>query len=366
MTQFAPHYTARLKALDGIRVPRVMKNFATLLRITLVTIILFLAFTPWVQTAPGFGQVTAFNPENRLQTVNAQVSGRISRWFVQDGAQVKAGDPIVEIIDNDPRLVERLEAERDAVRRKYEAAMIAMETAEINLNRQEDLFKRGLSARKEFEDARIKYKTLKSTAAQASADLNKADVQLSRQARQLITAPRDGTVVQILAGNLATFIKEGDELAKFLPASTERAVELYVNGLDIPFIYPGRKVRMQFEGWPVIQFSGWPSAAIGTFGGVVKIVEPNASANGRFRLLIVEDPDDFPWPEEWPLIGEDGQKISTNHEFLRFGAKVKGWVLLNTVPLGYELWRQLNNFPPEFDRSLKEPITVATDDTASK
>lgn len=366
MIQFASQYTARLKALDGIRVPRVMKSFANLLRVALLTIILFLAFTPWVQTAPGIGQITAFNPENRLQTVNAQVSGRIGRWFVQDGAQVKAGDPIVEIIDNDPRLVERLEAERDAVQRKYEAAVIAMETAEINLNRQEDLFNRGLSARKEFEEARIKYKTLKSTAAQASADLNKADVQLSRQARQLITAPRDGTVVQILAGNLATFIKEGDELAKFLPASTERAVELYVNGLDIPFIYPGRKVRLQFEGWPVIQFSGWPSAAIGTFGGVVKIVEPNASANGRFRLLIVEDPDDFPWPEEWPLIGEDGQKISTNHEFLRFGAKVKGWVLLNTVPLGYELWRQLNNFPPEFDRSLKQPSTVITDNAASK
>jgi multidrug resistance efflux pump len=366
MSPFASHHVERLTTLQGIYVPRVMKNFATMLRVSMVTVLLFLIFTPWVQTAPGFGQVTAFNPENRLQTVNAQVSGRISRWFVQDGAQVKEGDPIVEIIDNDPRLVERLQAERDAVSRKYEAAQIAMETAEINLNRQEDLFKRGLSARKEFEDARIRYKSLKSEAAQAAADLNKADVQLSRQARQLITAPRDGTVVQILAGNLATFIKEGDELAKFLPASSERAVELYINGLDIPFIFPGRKVRLQFEGWPMIQFSGWPSAAIGTFGGVVKIVEPNASVNGRFRILIVEDPDDLPWPDQWPLVDPKGKTISSSHEFLRFGAKTKGWVLLNTVPLGYELWRQLNNFPPEFDRSMTEPSKVATDDMATK
>ncbi|MBY0355540.1 MAG: HlyD family efflux transporter periplasmic adaptor subunit [Rickettsiales bacterium] len=319
MTEFSQHHKQRLNTLHQMRIPRVMQSVARLVRVMILTIIIFLVFTPWVQTAPGSGHVTAFSPGDRLQTVNAQVSGRISRWFVQDGVQVKEGDPIVEIIDNDPRLVERLRAERDAVIRKFEAAQIAVETAEINLNRQEDLYKRGLSARKEFEEARIKYKTLKSAAAQASADVNKADVQLSRQASQLITAPRDGTVVQILSGNLATFIKEGDQLATFLPNDSRLAVELYVNGLDIPLIRAGRHVRLQFEGWPVVQFSGWPSVAIGTFAGIVTVVEPNVSPNGRFRLLITEDPAQ-PWP---------------SRHFLRFGAKVKGWVLLNKVPLGY-------------------------------
>lgn len=333
---FADHHVARLTMRQSIRVPKVMASIGRLLRLAILTILLFLIFTPWVQTAPGIGQVTALDPGDRLQTVNAQVSGRISRWFVQDGAAVKQGDPIVEIIDNDPRFVERLQAERDSVQHKYDAALIAMETAEINLNRQEDLFKRGLSARKEFEEARIKYKTLKATAAQAAADLNKADVQLARQASQLITAPRDGTVVQILSGNLATYIKEGDQLATFLPSDSQMAVELYVNGLDIPLIKKGRKVRLQFEGWPVVQFSGWPSVAIGTFAGVVTVIEPNVSPNGRFRLLVTQDPNE-PWPDQ---------------HFLRFGAKSRGWVLLNTVPLGYEIWRQLNNFPPEFDRML--------------
>jgi hypothetical protein len=115
------------------------------------------------------------------------------------------------------------------------------------------------------------------------------------------------------------------------------AVELYINGLDVALVSPGRKVRLQFEGWPVVQFSGWPSVAVGTFGGIVKIVEPNVSPNGRFRILVTQDPN-----EAWP-----------DRHFLRFGAKAKGWVLLNTVPLGYELWRQLNNFPPEFDQALK-------------
>jgi len=34
--------------------------------------------------------------------------------------------------------------------------------------------------------------------------------------------------------------------------------------------------------------------------------------------------------------------------FLRFGAQVNGWVLLDTVSIGFELWRQLNNFPPRY------------------
>ena len=53
--------------------------------------------------------------------------------------------------------------------------------------------------------------------------------------------------------------------------------------------------------------------------------------SGTFRVVIVPDPDQPPWP--------DG-------EALRQGVRAKGWVLLGQVSLGYELWRQLNGFPP--------------------
>jgi hypothetical protein len=111
-----------------------------------------------------------------------------------------------------------------------------------------------------------------------------------------------------------------------------RSVEIYVDGRDVALVRPGAKVRLQFEGWPMVQFSGWPSLAIGTFGGEVVAVDPSAQNDGRFRILVIEDPEFEPgWPDE---------------RFVRFGSKARGWVLLETVPVGFELWRQMNNFPP--------------------
>jgi hypothetical protein len=134
------------------------------------------------------------------------------------------------------------------------------------------------------------------------------------------------------AGN-ATFVKAGDMLASFIPDGVVRSVVLNVNGLDAPLVTPGRHVRLQFDGWPVFQFSGWPSAAIGTFEGIVEFVEPIADANGNFRVWIRESTTDRPWP---------------NDRYVRLGSRVKGWVLLEEVKLGYELWRQLNSFPPKY------------------
>ncbi|MCM0606525.1 MAG: hypothetical protein KA715_10585 [Xanthomonadaceae bacterium] len=95
----------------------------------------------------------------------------------------------------------------------------------------------------------------------------------------------------------------------------------------------GQKVRLQFEGWPAIQFAGWPSVAVGTFGGVVKVVDPSDNGSGLFRILVNEDPEDKPWPQ---------------FPYLRQGARATGWVLLNRVTIGFEIWRRLNGFPSEF------------------
>jgi hypothetical protein len=71
--------------------------------------------------------------------------------------------------------------------------------------------------------------------------------------------------------------------------------------------------------------------AVGTFGGRVALVDPSSDELGRFRILVVPDPQDEPWP---------------SREFLRQGARANGFVLLDRVRLGYELWRQANGFPP--------------------
>ncbi len=287
-------------------------------------------YVPWLQTAPGAGQIVALNPADRVQPISALVEGRVSRWFVRDGSVVKAGDPIVEISDIDPRFVERLQAERAAVANGLEAARIATETALLNYQRQERLFNEGLSSRKEFESAKITYQETLAREAGARASLSKTDINLSQRSSQVVVAPHDGRIVRILAGNTATVVKAGDAIASFAPEHVERAVEVFVNGLDAPLTQPGLAARIMFEGWPAVQFSGWPEAAIGTFAGVVASVDPVADNHGRFRVLIAEDPSE-PWPDD---------------RYLRLGGKARAWIQLSTVRLGYELWRQLNRFPP--------------------
>lgn len=107
--------------------------------------------------------------------------------------------------------------------------------------------------------------------------------------------------------------------------------ELFVDGNDLPLIRKGDRVRLQFEGWPAVQFVGWPSVAVGTFGGQVYLVDPTADDKGHFRILVEPDPNEAPWPSE---------------DYLRQGVRTQGWVLLNRVSIGWELWRQLNGFPP--------------------
>ncbi|MDJ0866591.1 MAG: HlyD family efflux transporter periplasmic adaptor subunit [Myxococcota bacterium] len=323
-------YVECFETLASIEVPPATRVLAGMFVLSLLVGGAILGFTPWVQTSVGMGRVTALDPDARLQEITVLVGGRINRWFVRDGSRVKEGDPIVEIVDVDPRYLERLEAERAAVASKYMAARTASEIAKLDTARQEELFGEGLASRREFERARVRYEELASKEAQALAELNAVDVKLSRQSTQLVTAPRDGAIVSLQAGDKATLVKEGQTVATLAPSDVELAAELYVSGLDAPLIQPGRQLRLEFEGWPAVQFSGWPAVAVGTFGGVVASVDPSVSPNGRFRILVKEDPAD-PWPDD---------------RYLRLGSQVKGWVLLNTVPLGYELWRQLNRFPP--------------------
>ena len=322
------------RTLDSIRTPRLIRVVGWMLGGGAIAVFAFLWLTPWVQTAAGSGSVTALNPNDRVQEINALVSGRIQEWYVRDGMRVEQGDPIVRIIDNDEQLLDRLESERGQVAAKLAAAETAAATAELDLNRMRDLFNQGLAARRDFEQARIAFEERRTGVADAAAELNRIDVSISRQSVQLVTAPRDGVILRVNAGDAATFVSAGDPIASFVPENVERAVELYVDGRDIALISPGAPVRLQFEGWPAVQFSGWPSVAVGTFGGEVVAVDPSAVAGGRFRILVTENTDETPpWPED---------------SFVRFGSSARGWVLLETVPVGFELWRQMNNFPPEF------------------
>ena len=264
-----------------------------------------------------------------------------------------------------------------AAARALDAAEAAERTAQLNIERQSLLNEKGLSSRRNLELATLRQEQTAAAVREAEADLNaarnsklvaeadrdkaaadgeakvedakaslqqavsderkavgeltKVDVRLARQATQVVRAPIDGAVLRVLARQGTEMVKAGDVLMELVPVSGRNVVELWVDGNDAPLVSAGRKVRLQFEGWPALQFIGWPSIAVGTFGGEVLVVDASDNGKGEFRALVQPDAASPPWPEM---------------RYLRQGVRANGWILLDRVSLGFELWRQFNGFPP--------------------
>ncbi|VWX48327.1 efflux RND transporter periplasmic adaptor subunit [Novosphingobium sp. 9U] len=337
---FHPDHIGHFQTLAAIRVPRITRVLAAMLVIGLAGVAAILFFVPWQQTSTATGTVIALDPRDRVQNVTALVPGRIEQWFVTDGSEVRKGDRIAQIVDNDSHLIARLQAERAQLTAEIAAVRQAMEVAQRDVGRMQSLYVEGLAPRRDLELAQIKVADYRAKVAKGEADRNRLNVDISRQSAQVIRAPRDGRILRILGGDNATLVKSGDVIATFAPEQAVRVVELYVDGRDVPLIHAGRRVRLEFEGWPAIQFSGWPSVAVGMFDGRVKAIDVSASANGLFRILVEPLPGARPWPQE---------------PFVRLGAKAKGWVLMDIVPSGYELWRLLNDFPLQYPAQAISP-----------
>ncbi len=328
------------KSVKMVIIPRPVEVLSKLLFVSMIFLLICLVIVPWRQTSKGTGRVIAFDPNERIQMITAPVSGVLEEWLINEGQTVKKGEPLVRIVDNDPNYLERLKLERDASIKKYEASRSASEASMSNYQRQLSLEKEGLSSRKDVEAAKITYQKLIAEEAEAASVLAQKEVKFSRWQTQLVTAPADGTLLRIMTSSGVVNISQGQDLAYFVPDSNEPAAEVYVDANDLPLVSMGRKVRLQFEGWPSIQFSGFPSVAIGSFGGIVKAIDPSVSDNGLFRVLVVKDPESS---EHWP-----------SQIYLRQGTRVIGLILLDTVSLGYELWRQVNGFPKSMDTSKQD------------
>lgn len=414
-----------LPAARRVPVPVAPRRIARRLLILMLALLTIAAFAPWRQNLPGDGQVIALSPDERPSPIQATVSGQIVRWHVVEGQRVEAGDVLVELSDNDPDRLVRLESQRDAASSRLEAAeaqeqayrerlealqasqraQITAANAEVDVARQtlaarrqqlaayeatqataalqqeriQGLSAQGLASTRDRELAELSATTAaadiasgqaavqgaqaslsskraalarvrasteadlrsataslesaRTTVASARASLLSAESSLAQQAAQTVTAPRDGMIQRIAAQQGIVQVSRGETLAWLVPQSDARSVALYVDGNDAALITQGRPVRLQFEGWPAVQFAGWPSVAVGSFGGVVRFVDPSDDGRGDFRVVVVPDPDDEPWPSS---------------RFLRQGTRARGWVLLDEVSVGFEVWRQLNGFPPAY------------------
>jgi len=146
-----------------------------------------------------------------------------------------------------------------------------------------------------------------------------------------VRAPQDGYVNKIYKAGIGESFKEGENLLTITPAQFDLAVETYVRPIDMPLIHLGERVRVQFDGWPAIVFNGWESVSYGTYGAIVVALENDISPKGKYRVMLSPDPEDHPWPKE-----------------LRVGSGAMTIALLNDVPIWYEIWRQVNGFPPDF------------------
>lgn len=152
-----------------------------------------------------------------------------------------------------------------------------------------------------------------------------------RNSLQFVTAPQNGYINKALKGGLGETFKEGESIVTVMPADYDLAVETYVRPIDLPLIHVGENVRVQFDGWPAIVFSGWESISYGTYGAKVVAIENLISDNGMFRVLLAPDQNSKAWPTG-----------------IRVGSGATTIALLNDVPIWYELWRNLNGFPPDF------------------
>ncbi len=228
----------------------------------------------------------------------------------------------------DVEIAQRTLNESDA---KLKQAQAYVQAAESGLEAKKSLLKQKEREAEGYVAASLgEYQKTLGDAAVVEKELSEIEGKLATQQNQVVLAPRDGTLVRLLANEGGEIVKQGDPLFVLVPESADRAVELWVSGNDAPLIMPGKHVRLQFEGWPAVQFAGWPSVAVGTFGATVVNVDATDDGKGQFRVLALPD-DSSHWPSD---------------NYLRQGVRANGWVLLNQVTLGYELWRQLNGFPP--------------------
>jgi adhesin transport system membrane fusion protein len=346
--------------------------------LTVVAYIIFFAFLsifilifilPWQQTVFGTGKVVAYAPLNRQQFIEAPIDGRIVHWHVMEGSQVKKGDSIVEISDNDPQFLQRLQEEKSAeavyktanlnLKRQKSlsqsglASTRAVEMAEMeaaraltDLNRaksslsaakseeialKSDQFKVGTDAGASIADAKASYAAALAELANANAELPRISARLARQHSQSVTAPRDGTIMRLIVSQDGEMVKSGEPLALLIPDSVDRAAEIWVDGNDIPLIVEGKEVQVQFQGLPALQFSGWPGISAGTFSARVILVDNTDNGTGKFRVIV--KPDSI---TDWP-----------DANFLRQGVRAHAWIFLNQVSIAYELWRKFNDFPPD-------------------
>jgi multidrug efflux pump subunit AcrA (membrane-fusion protein) len=293
-------------------------------------------------------QATLYVQSDSMAFEAAKTELKISQdQFKRQEELYKQGLKSLTELEQRKQQLQNAEAKRAIAENKFINAKNDLLNARIELNQTDREYSEKIS-KAEGE----KFSTL-SDVTTGEGDISKLKNQFSnyaiRNAFYYVLAPQDGQITKTISAGIGEVVKEGEMMVKIVPQQFQYAVEMYVQPMDLPLISIGQKVRFQFDGWPAIVFSGWPNVSYGTFGGKVVAIDNSISDNGKFRILVAEDSNEKKWPDA-----------------LKVGGGAKGMALLKDVTIIYELWRNMNGFPPDFYKATPKGNSNTKDKNANK
>lgn len=169
----------------------------------------------------------------------------------------------------------------------------------------------------------------------STGDIAKLENQVAtykvRKGLYFILATQDGQITQLTKAGIGEIVKDAETIGIIVPKKIDYIAEIYVKPVDLPLIRENQKVMLTFDGFPAIVFSGWPNSSYGTFSGKIIAIENSISENGLFKAIVAEDKTQKKWPPN-----------------MKIGTGASGIAILNDVPIWYEIWRNINGFPPDY------------------
>lgn len=296
-------------------------------------------------------QIGALGDERQLKAQQAQNKLRQARLKVEsDSIDLQAVQANLEIAQAQYERIQQLQEEGlmalpnvEEKRQKLQDARAKLISQENKLlasrneviNAELEINRIGAEYSDKVSKARSELQSARSNQYDAAAQVSKLQNDYSnysiRNQMYYVLAPQKGYINKALKGGLGETFKEGEQLVEIMPADFDLAVETYVKPMDVPLLYVGERVRVQFEGWPSIVFNGWENLSYGTYGARIVAVDNFISDNGKYRVLLAPDPEEEPWPNG-----------------VRIGSGATTLALLDEVPIWYEIWRNLNGFPPDY------------------
>lgn len=288
----------------------------------------------------------AVRPEGQPVRIVAEVGGKVQRVYALEGAQVRQGDPLVQLdtrelvlkkeavekrlhfvelrladlegrVEDMKALAEQTNlqdvAEHHANRRRAE---LALEHARERFGRSAQLFKEGLISKQSHEEAQSALahaeadeRRVASISTELKRALSKARVselaaeqvplradlaslydQLEQYQLELdrltTTSPVDGQITSLNAIHVGETIAPGTAIAALVPRAEPLVIETWLSASDRALVNEGQKVRLRTDAFPPTEYNA--------FDGVVASISPDArfseSMAGLFRVLVRPGP----------------------------------------------------------------------------